>query len=58
MWMPHACFDHLFDRRGPPVDAVRLDGDEVPFLVRHVFNCGALLGIGQPAIEPSHVNVK
>jgi hypothetical protein len=40
------------------VDAEWLDGDEVPFLVRHIFDRSALLGIGKFAIEPGHVDVK
>jgi hypothetical protein len=54
----HACIDHLLDRCPQRVDAEWLDGDEVPFLVRHIFDRSALLGIGKFAIEPGHVDVK
>ena len=53
-----AGIDHLLDRRGERADAEGLDGDEVPFLARHIVDRGALLGGGKLAVEPGHLDVE
>ena len=54
----HARFDHLLDRRLQRADTKGLDGDEVPFLVCYVFDCGKLLGVRKRAIKPGHLDVE
>ena len=53
----HASVDHAVDRGGQRADAERLDGDEIPFLRRHVVDRRALLLGGEFAVEPGDLDV-
>jgi hypothetical protein len=50
--------DHLADGRGERADAEGLNGDEIPFLRRHVVDRCPLLRRGELTVEPRHLDVE